>query len=177
MESILFMWLRWFLKICSRAQLEFTLHTDVIGKSWELTNATCNFFLGEEVKVARSCPTPCDPMDYTVHGVVQARILEWVAFPSSRGSSQPRDRRQVSHTAGRFFTSWATREWALNMYLELIILIFISVGMKNWAYIFQKKKEKERETFSIFPIKAWCLLLDAVNIFLFLVCRFSFLKS
>ena len=58
-----------------------------------------------EVKVAQSCPTLCDPMDYTVHGILQARILKWVAFPFSRGSSQPRDRAQVSHTAGRFFTS------------------------------------------------------------------------
>ena len=44
-----------------------------------------------------------------VHGILQARILEWVAFPFSRGSSEPRDRTQVSRTAGRFFTSWATR--------------------------------------------------------------------
>ena len=46
----------------------------------------------------------CDPMDYTVHGILQARILEWVALPFSRESSQPRDRTQVSHIAGRFFT-------------------------------------------------------------------------
>ena len=44
-----------------------------------------------KVKVAQSCPTLCDPMEYTVHGILQARILEWVAFPFSRGSSQPRD--------------------------------------------------------------------------------------
>ena len=50
------------------------------------------------------------PMDYTVHGILQARILEWVTFPFSRGSSQPRDLTQVSHIAGRFFTSWATRK-------------------------------------------------------------------
>ena len=49
-------------------------------------------------------------MDYTVHRILQARILEWVAFPFCRRSSQPRDRTQVSHIAGRFFTSWATRE-------------------------------------------------------------------
>ena len=49
-------------------------------------------------------------MDYRVHGILQARTLEWVAFPFSRGSSQPRHRTQVSPTAGRFFTSWATRE-------------------------------------------------------------------
>ena len=44
-----------------------------------------------KMKVAQSCPTLCDPMDYTVHGIIQARIVEWVAFPFSRGSSQPRD--------------------------------------------------------------------------------------
>ena len=46
----------------------------------------------------------------TVHGILQARILEWVAFPFSRGSSQSRDQTQVSHIARGFFTSWATRE-------------------------------------------------------------------
>ena len=45
-----------------------------------------------------------------VHGILQARILKWVAIPFSRGSSQPRDRTQVSHIAGGFFISWATRE-------------------------------------------------------------------
>ena len=49
-------------------------------------------------------------MDYTVPGILQARILEWVAFPFSRGSSQHRDQTQVSHIAGGFFTSWATSE-------------------------------------------------------------------
>ena len=49
-------------------------------------------------------------MDYTVHGILQARILEWVAFPFSRESSQPRDQTQVTCTAERFFTSGATRE-------------------------------------------------------------------
>ena len=49
--------------------------------------------------------TLCDPMDYTVHGILQARILEWVAFPFSKGSSQPRDITQVSCIAGGFFTT------------------------------------------------------------------------
>ena len=48
-----------------------------------------------EVKVAQLCPTLSDPIDYTVHGILQARILEWVALPFSRGSSQPRDCRQI----------------------------------------------------------------------------------
>ena len=51
-----------------------------------------------------------DPMDYIVHGILQARILEWVAVPFSRGSSKPRDQTQVSRIAGAFFTIWDTRE-------------------------------------------------------------------
>ena len=49
-------------------------------------------------------------MDYTVHGIFQARILVWVAIPFSSGSSQPRDQTQVSRIAGGFFTSRATGE-------------------------------------------------------------------
>ena len=63
-----------------------------------------------KVKVSQSCLTLCNPMDYTVHRILQARILEWVPFPFSRGSSQSRDHTQVSRIAGGFFTSWATRE-------------------------------------------------------------------
>ena len=62
------------------------------------------------MKVTQSCPSLWYPMDYTVHGILQARILEWVAFPFSRESSQSRDRTQVSYIASGFFTSWATRE-------------------------------------------------------------------
>jgi len=58
-----------------------------------------------KVKVAQSYPTLCDPTDYTVHGILQARILEWVTIPFSRGSSQPRDQTQVSHTAGGFLSA------------------------------------------------------------------------
>ena len=63
-----------------------------------------------KVKVTQSCPTLCDPMDYTFQGILQGRILEWVAVPFSTGSSQPRDRIQVSHIAGGFFTVLATKE-------------------------------------------------------------------
>ena len=58
-----------------------------------------------KVKVAQLCPALWDPMDYIVHGILQARILEWVAVPFSGGSSQPRNRTQVPYTADRFFTS------------------------------------------------------------------------
>ena len=63
-----------------------------------------------KVKITQLCPTLCDAMDYTAHRILQARILEWVAFPFSKGSSQLRDQTQDSQIAGRFFTSWATRE-------------------------------------------------------------------
>ena len=56
-----------------------------------------------KVKVTQSCLTLCNLMDYKVHGILQARLLEWVAFPFSRGSSKPRDQTQVSHIAGGFF--------------------------------------------------------------------------
>ena len=65
--------------------------------------------------VTQLCPTLSDPMDRSpsfssLCGILQARILEWVAMPSSRGSSWPRDGTQVSRIAGGFFTVWATRE-------------------------------------------------------------------
>ena len=58
-----------------------------------------------KVKVTQSCLTLCNPIDYTVHGILQATILEWVALLFSREFSHPRDRTQVSCIAGRFLTS------------------------------------------------------------------------
>ena len=75
----------------------------------------CTALKWTEVNVAQSCLTLCDPMDcrlpgYSVHGILQAIILEWVAMPFFRESYQPRDQTQISHIAGRFLTLWATRE-------------------------------------------------------------------
>ena len=84
--------------------------------------------------------TLCNPMDCSlpgssVHGILHARILEWVAMPSFRGLSQPRDQTQVSHIAGGFFTVWATREGTLHWYFILIFLhwysILISFGLED----------------------------------------------
>ena len=68
-----------------------------------------------KVLVAQSCPTLCNPMDYNLpgfsfHGILQARILEWVAIPFCRGSYWPRNQTRVSSTAGGLFTVWTTRE-------------------------------------------------------------------
>ena len=80
----------------------------------------CHFLLQcrkvkSENEVAWSCPTLCNPMDCSTtgssaHGILQARVLEGLAFPFSRRSSQLCDKTQVSHIADGFFTSWATRE-------------------------------------------------------------------
>ena len=72
-----------------------------------------------ESEVAQSCPTLWDPMDcsppgFSIHGILQARILEWVAISFSRESSQPRDGTQVSCITGRCFNLWATREAGID---------------------------------------------------------------
>ena len=90
------------------------------------------------------------PMDYTVQGILQARLLEWVAFPFSRGSSQPRDQTQVSYIAGELFTNWTIREAQLN--------VSVNNSYNNREKIFyQKKRQSEnvllivfRYTFQIF---------------------------
>ena len=89
-----------------------SLKSLALARGFFTTSATWEALLltWSEVKVTQLCPTLCNPMGYAVYGILQARILEWVAFPFSRGSSQPRDQTQVSCIAGGFFTSWATRE-------------------------------------------------------------------
>ena len=76
-----------------------------------------------EVLVAQSCLTLCNPMDCSlpgssVHGILQARIPEWVIIPFSRGSSRPRDWTWVSWIASRFFTTWATGKKNLSIKLS-----------------------------------------------------------
>jgi len=84
-----------------------------------------------EVLVAQSCPTLCNPLDCSppgssVHGILQARILEWVAIPFSRGSSCSRNQIWVSCIVGRFFTIWATREAPCSCKWPNFILVWLS---------------------------------------------------
>ena len=82
------------------------------------------------------------PMDYSlpgssVHGILQARILEWVTIPFSRGFSQPRDQTWVSHIAGKFFTVWATREahtWYYIIYSLKRVWKLLVVGDYKWFF-------------------------------------------
>ena len=73
----------------------------------------CVYVSGAKSSQSLCDPTDCSPPGFSVHGIVQARILEWIAFPFSRESSQPRDWTWVSCIAGRFFTIWATWEASL----------------------------------------------------------------
>ena len=88
-------------------------------KDWTDLYATDSMWMHllpeSESEVTQSCPTLCDPEHCSppgssIHGILQARILEWVAISFSRGSSWPRDRTQVSRITGRRFNLWATRE-------------------------------------------------------------------
>ena len=98
----------------------------------------------------------CDPMDCSlpgssVHGILQARVLEWVAISFSRGSSRPRDQTQVSRIAGRFFTLWATRE----AQIEAI------VSLKGWRQkILQKLKEKLLKAMTAFFVIFWAVIYE-----------------
>ena len=94
--------------------LESLTHLLLICTS-SVTFCSRYLLMAVKVLVAQSCPTPCDPMGYglpgsSVHGILQARILEWVAIPFSRGTSQPRTQTLVSCIAGGFFTAWDTKE-------------------------------------------------------------------
>ena len=99
-----------------------------------------------EVSVAQSCLTLCNPLDYnlqgsSVHGIFQARILEWIAIPFSRGSSRPRDWTSMSCIAGRFFTIWATRKplclycWPTNRFIIPFFLYSIYIII-TWCLFF-----------------------------------------
>ena len=76
--------------------------TGLLWKKYMMNRVTCweLFTQKMKVKVTQSFLTLCDPTDYIIHGILQARILEWVAVPFSRGSSQSRNRTQISHIAG-----------------------------------------------------------------------------
>ena len=112
----------------------FSKHNDV-----KYLKALFFFFL----KVVQSCLTLCDSMNYTVHGILQARILEWVAFPFSRGSSQPRDQTQVSHIAGGKPILWLTFDNSNNCGLDPVLLYFLLFLLNR---LIHKTSEGPKET-------------------------------
>ena len=113
----------------------------------------CMIALWSEVKwseVAQSCPTLCNPVDCSlpgssVHGILQARILEWVATSFSRVSSRPRDRTWVSRIGGRHFNLWATREAQYKDPIIISNLEMKKLRLKRWRgqhYIDTKTRQR-----------------------------------
>ena len=103
-----------------------------------LVKLICNLGWSSDVVVAQSCPTLWDPMDCSppgssVHGILQARMLEWVAIPFSRGSSQSRDWTWVSHNASRVFTIWATRTWSRD-HIKLVKDVLGGISVREMAF-------------------------------------------
>ena len=101
--------------------------------------------VGVCVLVAQSCPSLCNPMDCSLPGfsvleIFQARILEWIAIPFSRGSSLPRDRTLVSCIAGRFFTIWATRKSSIFVKLTKLTPGYTG-SLKITQYLYSKREE------------------------------------
>ena len=93
-----------------------------------------------KVLVAQSCLTLCSTMDCSlpgssVHGLLQAKILEWLAIPFSRASFWPRDQTWVSCIAGRFFTVWATREAHMYIYVYVRVYMYTDTASQPYIYI------------------------------------------
>ena len=114
--------------------------------------------------VAQSCPTLCDPMDYSpqsssVHGISQARILEWIAISYSRGSSWPRDRIQVSCTDRRIFYHWATWEALLLSQLNLLLSALTPSSPDNLPHCHLSDLPRDHSNQAIsYKILHWLLL-------------------
>ena len=108
-----------------------------------------------------SDPTDCSPPGSSVHGILQARVLEWVAMPSSKESFQPRDRTKVSHIAGRFFTIWDTRE-ARWVFVPVLVICQV------WRSLTEEKfsKRKDITTWDRYTVIVPSLPRGPVSIFI-----------
>ena len=111
--------------------------------------SVCSFMLSSLLfhVVYKKYPTLCDPMECTVHGILQARILEWVAYPFSSRSSRPRNGIGISWIAGLFFTNWAIREALIQCidycnynHLFLFKLSFFWHGWGSYTNCFERWK-------------------------------------
>ena len=138
-----------------------------------LLTFTLSIYLSLKVKVVQSCPTLCEPMDYSVHGSPQARILKWVAFPCSRESSWPRDQIRVSYFAGGFFTNWAIREAPsviiLNLFTYLLFLSKCNQSSESTGFLPQWLPPYLVQAPPPHCL-AWSFSLEALNFFYLIVC-------
>ena len=126
-----------------------------------------------KVLVVQSCPTLCNPMDCsppTFSGILQARILEWVSIPFSRGSSQPRVRTQVSCIAGGFFTISVTRETLKKgIYIYIYIYTHIHTVLDLFHYRLLQYIEYSSLCYTVGP---YCLSVLYIIVY---ICKFKLL--
>ena len=167
-----------------------TTTAKIILKSWWLqTSKLYNLFLVQPVRISwierllerksrvkvkslsyvRLCnPMDCSPPSSSVHGILQARILEWVAISFSRGSSQPRERIQVSCIAGRHFNLWATREayftilWILKRLVASCQLPGIAGFPDDWLCLHCHLKREEILTHATLGLEFENIMLSKV---------------
>ena len=112
-------------------------------------------------EVAQSCPTLCGPVDcslpgFSVHGILQARVLEWVTISFCRGSSQPRDWTRVSRIGGRCFNLWATREdfvYYLNIHHQYLSILFI-YSLSNWSLLPTRTVTLRKQKTYLWPLNS-----------------------
>ena len=90
-----------------------------------------------KVKVAQLCPTLCNPMYFTVHGILQARILDWAAYPFTSGSFQPRNQTGVTCIAGGFFNNWAMRVRSTLQNQSVQSLSYVRLFATPWTAMCQ----------------------------------------
>ena len=113
---------------------------NVIFITYQLPMCSCVYM--KWVKVAQTCPTLCNPMDCIVIGILQARTLEWVAFPFSSESSQPRNRTGISYIAGWLFTNWAMMA-SVYMWSEVKSLSRVRLFVTPWMVAHQASPSME----------------------------------
>ena len=126
-------------------------HTHTHNTQWSIMPC-CALSLSHVWLFATPRPVACQaPLSM---GIFQARILEWVAFPFSRGSSQPRDRTQVSCIAGRFFTSWATRKAPMEHYaaIQRSKILIHTITWMNLKNMLSGSSQTQRPHIVWFPL-------------------------
>ena len=144
----------YFLRVIQMSQHPMWLALWIYGLGVKLW---CIQLEGLKVCICVSCltvcnPTNCTPPGSSIRGILQARILEWIASPFSRGSSQLRDRNWVSRTAGRFFTVWVTREAPKQQ--QQLIKHYCTSWVQRWTHITLKQPYEEAPLFR-FSGKRW----------------------
>ena len=137
--------------------------------------------------VARSCPTLCDPKDYTVHGILQARILEWVALPFSRGSSQHQGSnpgllhyRQILYQLSHQGSPWYRNKRVLNWIQDRLVHLWLLISNTEMRFPLPQKIVvhlnldhvcQESVNYSLLPV-LFCFLMSVLLAF---SCTLSFM--